>query len=237
MRTVCILVGSLLLAVFSCAPSVTVAAGKFSGSVKAEFHKDGLKMTLLENFEYVDPLGRKWIAPKGHVIDGASIPRFAWTLIGGPFEGKYRDSSVIHDVGCDKRWASWQVVHEVFYMGMRTSGVEDWRAKVMYAAVYHFGPRWDKVVRVSGIPAVQTPVARQRALEGEEPGSAAEILSVDPPVNLPLGASTSTFTIRVSPPPQNMTQEQFEALRREIEEAALAGEPTRTLESIRSVEK
>lgn len=183
-------------------PSWAVAVDRFSGSVKAEWNPDGRTMTLLEDLEYVDPLNRKWVAPKGHVVDGASIPRFAWTLIGGPFEGKYRDSSVIHDVGCDKQWAPWQVVHEVFYMGMITSGVEEWRAKVMYAAVYHFGPRWDRVVTVSGIPAVQTPVARQRALEGAEPGSTAEILSINPPTNrpAPLGKPTSTFTIRVLHP-------------------------------------
>jgi Protein of unknown function (DUF1353) len=230
MHAAVILTASLLLAF----PSSSVAAGSFSGHVKAEWNDDGRTMTLLDNFEYLDPQGRKWVAPKGQVVDGASIPRFAWTLIGGPFEGKYRDSSVIHDVGCDKHWAPWQVVHDVFYMGMITSGVEEWRAKVMYAAVYHFGPRWEQIVRVSGIPATQTPVARQRALEGAEPGSTAEILSVEPPVNPPLGPKTSTFTIRVAPPRQTMTQEQFDALRKEIEDAAAAGQPTRTLESIKA---
>jgi len=230
MRAILILIAPLLLV----SPSWTVAAGSFSGHVKAEWNDDGRTMTLLDNFEYVDPRDRKWVAPKGHIVDGASIPRFAWPLIGGPFEGKYRDSSVIHDVGCDKHWAPWQVVHEVFYMGMITSGVQEWLAKVMYAAVYHFGPRWEQLVRVSGIPATQTPIARQQALEGAEPGSTAEILSVEPPVNFPFGPNTSTFTIRIAPPHQTMTQEQFDALRKEIEDAAAAGIPTRTLESIRA---
>jgi len=229
MRTF-VLVMFLLVSVSSLARN----EGKFSGQVKTSWNDDGRTMTLLEDFEYEDPIGRKWLAPKGHIVDGASIPRFAWTFIGGPFEGKYRNSSVIHDVGCDKHWAPWQVVHEVFYQGMLTSGVAEWRAKIMYAAVYHFGPRWDQVVRVSGIPATQRPIARQRALDRAEPGSSAEILSVNPPVNLPFGPQTSTFTIRVSPPPQKMTQEQFKKLRNEIETDGTAGRSTRSLESIRA---
>lgn len=229
----------LTLLILQGVPALGIAGGKFSGAVKSEWNGDGRTMTLLEDFEYVDPLDRKWVAPKGHVVDGASIPRFAWTIIGGPFEGKYRDSSVIHDVGCDKRWASWRTVHEVFYMGMLTSGVEEWRAKIMYAAVYHFGPRWSQVVSVTGIPAVQTPVARQRALEGAEPGSTAQILSVYPPTNFPapFGEPTSTFTIRIDPPPQTMTEQEFQTLRSEIEVAAAAGDPTPTLESIRAIRR
>lgn len=229
----------LLLVTLQSVPAFGIAAGKFSGSVKSEWNTDGRTMTLLEDFEYVDPRGRKWLAPKGHIVDGASIPRFAWTIIGGPFEGKYRDSSVIHDVGCDKRRAPWQVVHEVFYMGMLTSGVEEWRAKIMYAAVYHFGPRWSQDVRVRGIPALQAPVARRQALEGAEPGSTAEILAVEPPTNLPapFGRPTSTFTIRIQPPPRTMTEEQFQTLRSEIEAAAAAGAPTPALESIRAIRR
>jgi hypothetical protein len=213
----------------------SLAAGSYSGLVKSEWSPDGRTMTLLEDFAYTDPVGRKWLTPKGHAVDGASIPQIAWTIIGGPLEGKYRDSSVIHDVGCDKRWAPWQIVHEVFYMGMRTSGVEEWRAKIMYAAVYHFGPRWPEVVKVSGIPAVQTPVARENALQvaKAEPGSTAEIVSVFPSTNTP-SQSTSTFTVRINPPPLRLTEEQFGILRREIEAAAAAGRPTPSLSVIRS---
>ena len=223
---------TLLLAVF---PAIASEAGKFSGPVISKWNEDGRTMTLVEDLTYFDPAGRKWTAPKGHVVNGASIPQVAWTFIGGPFEGKYRDSSVIHDVGCDKKWSTWEVVHEVFYMGMITSGVEEWRAKVMYAAVYHLGPRWERNVQVSGIPAVQTPVARQRALEGAAPGSTAEVLSVSPPINFPAGGqTTSTFVVRVSPPQRQMTETQFKALQAEIESAAKSGEPIRSLESIRS---
>lgn len=229
MRAIFLLIATLTFTELATAEG----AGSYSGNVKAEWNRDGRTMTLLEKLVYVDPLDRKWIAPKGHVVDGASIPRFAWTLIGGPFEGKYRQSSVIHDVGCDKHWAPWNVVHEVFYMGMITSGVEEWRAKIMYAAVYHFGPRWENVITVSGIPATQTPIARERALKRAEPGSRAEILSINPPVNLPFGAQTSRFRIRIEPPQKTMTQQQFEELKNKIEDSGIKGEPTPALDEIR----
>jgi hypothetical protein len=80
-------------------------------------------------------------------------------LIGGPFEGKYRNASVVHDYYCAVRSADWRSVHRVFYRAMLVSGVSVRRAKVMYAAVYFAGPRWDDLVVKNvllGPPAVPT---------------------------------------------------------------------------------
>jgi hypothetical protein len=63
-------------------------------------------------------------------------------VIGGPYEGKYRDASVNHDYECCVQQSAWQDVHRMFYDGMMARGVELWRAKLMYFAVYFFGPRW-----------------------------------------------------------------------------------------------
>jgi hypothetical protein len=116
--------------------------GRFVGDVVAKWDKDGRIMTLTEPFAYISPSGDRWDAPKGSKIDGASIPRMAWSLIGGPFEGKYRDASVIHDVACVMRNRPWRDTHLAFYTAMLASGVERSKAKIMYSAVYHFGPRW-----------------------------------------------------------------------------------------------
>jgi hypothetical protein len=75
--------------------------GTFDGKVQAEWLPDGRSMRLLAPFTYTDPNGAVWEAPAGAVVDGASIPRFAWSVTGGPFTGKYRNASVIHDVTCD----------------------------------------------------------------------------------------------------------------------------------------
>jgi hypothetical protein len=82
-----------------------------------------------------------------------------WSLIGGPFEGKYRNGSVVHDYYCDVRSANWRSVHKMFYRAMLVSGVSVRRAKVMYAAVYFAGPRWNDTVVENvrlGPPAVPT---------------------------------------------------------------------------------
>ena len=109
-----------------------------------EFLTQKYDAKLLEDFTYTGPEPDKlfWLAPKGFITDGASIPRIAWSFIGGPFEGQYRKAAIIHDVACVERTRSWQVTHRAFYTGMRAAGVDEADAKVMYAAVYHFGPRW-----------------------------------------------------------------------------------------------
>jgi hypothetical protein len=116
--------------------------GHFVGTVKTEWHDDGRTMHLLDDFGYVDPGGNTWTALKPHKIDGASIPQVFWSFIGGPFEGKYRNASVVHDFECDVQKRPWRAVHRMFYNASRCGGVEATKAKVMFAAVYHFGPRW-----------------------------------------------------------------------------------------------
>lgn len=86
--------------------------------------------------------GKIWSAKPGSIVDGASIPKFAWLIIGSPFIGKYRRASVIHDVYCDNQTRPWQEVHWIFYQMMLADGVEKIKAWTMYQAVYYFGPRW-----------------------------------------------------------------------------------------------
>jgi hypothetical protein len=65
---------------------------------------------------------------------------------------------VFHDVACDQRTARWQDVHTMFYTGMRCSGVDEEKAKIMYAAVYRFGPRWLDPTATPGQPAPRMPL-------------------------------------------------------------------------------
>jgi hypothetical protein len=130
------------------------------GNVKAEWLPDGRSMKLLETFRYIDANGVTWKAPKDSVVDGASIPQEFWTFIGGPFEGKYRNASVCHDVACDQRTHKWEDVHHMFYNAMRCSGVGDAEAKTMFWAVWNFGPKWNvmlPMVRRRELPITGTP--------------------------------------------------------------------------------
>src|SRR5262245_41210351 len=68
--------------------------GTFVGRIVTQWETDGRQMTLLEPFQFVDPRGRRWSVPRGITVDGASIPPILWSIIGGPFEGKYRVASI-----------------------------------------------------------------------------------------------------------------------------------------------
>src|ERR1700681_3716877 len=116
--------------------------GHYSGYVEARWENDGRTMTLLSELRYTDPNGEVWIAPAGSVVDGASIPRSLWSLMGGPFEGKYRNASVLHDVSYDQHNRPWQDCDRMFYNAMRCSGVSAAEAKTMYYALYKFGRHW-----------------------------------------------------------------------------------------------
>jgi hypothetical protein len=136
------LLAALLLFVMSPIEGKQPRWGHYVGDIKVKFDKNGRDLILLENFIYIDPKGQTWGAQAGWKVDGASIPQAFWGLVGGPLEGKYREASVIHDVACDQRTKPWKEVHQTFYTAMRCSGVEEMKAKIMYYAVYHFGPRW-----------------------------------------------------------------------------------------------
>jgi Protein of unknown function (DUF1353) len=116
--------------------------GHYSGYVEARWENDGRNMTLLSELRYTDPDGVVWIAPAGSVVDGASIPRSLWSLMGGPFEGKYRNASVLHDVSYDQHTKPWQQCDRMFYNAMRCSGVSGVEAGTMYYALRKFGHHW-----------------------------------------------------------------------------------------------
>lgn len=122
------------------------ANAKFTGKLVVSFDPEGRVVTLIQPYGYIGPDGVKWDVPAGARVDGASIPRPFWPIIGGPFEGKYRNASVIHDWYCDRRNRPWRRVHRAFYDAMRESQVNESIAKIMYQAVMKFGPKWSDVV-------------------------------------------------------------------------------------------
>lgn len=123
-------------------PSLT---GRYEGRAVVELLDEGRVVSLVEAFAYVDHLNQRWDVPSGAKVDGASIPRALWTIIGGPFEGKYRNASIVHDWFCDRRTRPWERVHEIFYEAMLTSGVSSVQARILYTGVRFGGPRWSLV--------------------------------------------------------------------------------------------
>jgi hypothetical protein len=147
---------SLLVALAGCASNkksvnVSVAEqpglpgtkwGYYSGDPITKWNRDGRTMTVMSDLAYTDPHGEVWDAPAGSIVDGASLPRYLWSIMGGPFEGQYRNASVLHDVAYDRHnRPSWDC-DRMFYNAMRCSGVNAVEAKTMYYALYKFGRHW-----------------------------------------------------------------------------------------------
>ena len=125
--------------------------GSFIGDVLVEWLADATpdrRVRLLADFGYEDPDKNRWMVPKGWIVDGASIPRVLWTLVGSPFVGDYRRASVVHDYYCDIKSRRWRDVHRMFYYASLAGGVAKTQAKLMYAAVYAGGPRWERTSRL-----------------------------------------------------------------------------------------
>ena len=125
------------------AKPATKCQAKYIGKLQLSPDSNGRSMTLLAPFAFQDGNCEIWKVPKDAAVDGASIPRIFWPLIGSPWTGTYRDASVIHDWYCAVRTKPWRDVHRNFFNAMLTSGVGQIQAKVMYLAVYRWGPRWD----------------------------------------------------------------------------------------------
>ena len=107
----------------------------------------GRTRILHANFGFEDADGLRWRANKGDITDGASIPGIFVPFIGDPFDDRFVKAAVIHDRYCDRKHnvRPWRNTHRMFYDALLAAGVPTGRAKVMYYAVYTFGPRWDKL--------------------------------------------------------------------------------------------
>ena len=135
--------------------------GYYNDAPVTRWNPDGRTMTLLSELHYTDPQGIVWNAPAGSVVDGASIPRSLWSIMGGPFEGKYRNASVLHDVAYGQHNRPWQDCDRMFYNAMRCSGVSAVEAKTMFYALYRFGHHWKfPIKRAKPVKFEGTMVAR-----------------------------------------------------------------------------
>lgn len=84
--------------------------GRFEGEPRVEFLHGGTLVRLLDDFVYHDADARRWVAPKGLVSDGASIPRVVWSVIGPPIGAPYFNAGLLHDAryrlaDCEKKVA------------------------------------------------------------------------------------------------------------------------------------
>lgn len=81
---------------------------------------------------------------KGFTWDGASIPRFFWRLVGGPFVPQYWRASLVHDFFCIRRFdfVPYDSAAEIFHKILLEDNVSSFKAGVMKSAVLLGGPKW-----------------------------------------------------------------------------------------------
>ncbi|MBI2502939.1 MAG: DUF1353 domain-containing protein [Candidatus Latescibacteria bacterium] len=113
--------------------------GHFSGNPKTEWLSDPGKpdreMRLLEDLSFTDLDGRVWRAPKGSVINGASIPRPLWASTGSPYTDDYRNASVVHDVAYDDPNIPRKDADKMFFYACIAGGCSILQAAKLYAGV------------------------------------------------------------------------------------------------------
>ena len=116
--------------------------GTFSGEPETAWLTEGgtqdRNMRLMKQFVFKDPDATVWIAPMDAVVDGASIPRALWTIIGSPYTGDYRRASVVHDVACveaggDKKKR--RAADRMFFHACRAGGCSIWQSILLYLGV------------------------------------------------------------------------------------------------------
>ena len=116
---------------------------------------------LEHSLTFIDPNKKHWSAPQGTLTDGASIPSIFIPIIGEKADQSYLSAAIIHDAYCQKENKNnpvyqsepWEQVHEMFYHAAVASGTPPLKARVMYAAIYLGGPRWQTPKRdISHVP-------------------------------------------------------------------------------------
>jgi hypothetical protein len=119
-----------------------MAHGRFTGDPEAvwltEKRVPDRGMRLLAPFSFKDPAGKTWAAPVDYVVNGASIPRALWTLMGSPYMGDYRRASIVHDKACDDARGNSRArraADRMFYHACRAGGCSDVEATLLYIGV------------------------------------------------------------------------------------------------------
>ncbi|WP_050528916.1 DUF1353 domain-containing protein [Pseudaestuariivita atlantica] len=104
---------------------------------------------------FTDGRNATWVAPRDTLTDGASIPLLFVPIVGSPTDPSVVNAAAVHDAYCgigneegsEYHARTWENTHRMFYDALRVGGTRELKAKIMFAAVYLGGPRWDAPAR------------------------------------------------------------------------------------------
>ena len=94
---------------------------------------------ILSKDKTVESLGYSVIVKKGFDFDGASIPKWLWSIYGSPLNGNYVVASLIHDGLYASQKVSKEISDKIFLDVMKQSNVGYIKRTSMYLAVKLFG--------------------------------------------------------------------------------------------------
>ena len=94
---------------------------------------------ILSEDKTVESLGYRVTIKKGFDFDGASIPKWLWSIYGSPLNGNYVVASLIHDGLYASQKVSKSVSDKIFLDVMKQSNVGYIKRRSMYLAVKMFG--------------------------------------------------------------------------------------------------
>ena len=96
---------------------------------------------ILSKDKTVESLGYSVTVKKGFDFDGASIPKWLWSIYGSPLNGDYVVASLIHDGLYASQKISKSLSDKVFLDVMKQSKVGYMKRTSMYLAVKLFGAK------------------------------------------------------------------------------------------------
>lgn len=94
---------------------------------------------ILSKDKSVESLGYSVTVKKGFDFDGASIPKWLWSIYGSPLNGNYVVASLIHDGLYASQKVTKSVSDKIFLDIMKQSSVGYIKRTSMYLAVKMFG--------------------------------------------------------------------------------------------------
>lgn len=134
--------------------------GTFSGEPRTLWlteADDDRTMRVIELFTFTDPSDAVWDAPVDSLIDGASIPRPLWTLVGSPYTGDYRRASIVHDIACDRAGSDTKkrrAADRMFYRACRAGDCSIAQSIILYLGV-RIGAIWLRVPQWAPAMAIE----------------------------------------------------------------------------------
>jgi hypothetical protein len=132
------------MATVSLADDEEFVGGTFEGRVVAEWSDDPFFPTLRlkEELLFRQTGGDTWVVPAEATVDGRSMPKLFFSLIGDPWTSGFLKSAVTYDYAVKAKARRWKDAQRMFVEGAVVEGVHTIDAKAMYMLLHATGSRW-----------------------------------------------------------------------------------------------